>query len=133
MQSQIFVFIGLPMAGSNANLEVLIDRLRKKFVESQYSVDFTQKGDLITMKYDGVSYYISILKDHSELADWFEMATNFELELNEEPVDKQTLVQRYIDSYDSKPDLYKKEHYTIGLMIMEEFEKFDQTAVYSFQ
>src|SRR4051812_12341516 len=95
MQSRLFVFIGLPNGNSDADLNILQERLNKRFSEGNVLLQFSRKEELLTGRYEGVNFYISILKSKNELPDWFEMAKNFELTVNLSKVNKEELSNRY--------------------------------------
>jgi hypothetical protein len=133
MQSLLFVFIGLPENNSDANLDVLTERLEKKFDNSGTAVHFTRKDELLSARLDDISYYVSILKSKNELKDWYQLAIDFELRLDKSPINKRALLQRYTELILSPSNLYEKVHFDVGLAIMEEMEKFTNTKIFSFQ
>ena len=133
MQSKLFVIIGLPNEKSNADLTILHERLNKRFLEGDFLLEVTKKEELLSARYEGVNFYISILNSKNELPDWFEMAKNFELTVNKSEVNEEELSKRYCHSITRHPNLYEVVHYTIGKEIFTEINSFSGVSIYSFQ
>jgi hypothetical protein len=95
MQSRLFVFIGLPQEKSEADLNILQERLNKRFSEGEFLLQFSKKEELLTARFQGVNFYVSILKSKKELPEWFEMAKNFELTVNVSAFNKEELSMSY--------------------------------------
>ena len=123
MQSLLFVFIGLTQKNSDANLSILMERLNEKFEKDKLAISFSQKDELLSARFNEVSFYISFLKNKNELKEWKQMAKNFELKFNDKPVNKIELVTRYNSLQRSQSNLYKEIHFEIGISIIEEMEK----------
>ncbi len=133
MQSKLFVLIGLPNEKSNADLAILQERLNRRFSEGNILFEFTRKEELLSARYEGVNFYVSILKSKNELPGWFEMAKNFELTVNRSEVNEEELSKRYNKSSTRLPNLYDSVHYTIGKEIFNEINSFTGVSIYSFQ
>ena len=133
MQSPLFIFIGLAEDDSDASIELLKYRLDRKYEENEIHIQFTRKDELLSADFDDVTFHISFLKNKNELKDWFQLAIDFELQLEDEPITKTQLFDRYLELTASSFQLYKQIHYKIGLSIMDEMEKFSNLKIYSFQ
>ena len=133
MQSRLFVLIGLPKEKSNADLGILHERLNRRFSEGNILLQFARKEELLSARYGGVNFYVSILKSKKELPDWFELAKNFELMVNKSEVDEEELSKRYKKAITRHPHLYDSFHYTIGKEIFNEINSFSGVSIYSFQ
>ncbi len=133
MGSKLFVFAGLARENSNADLQVLQERLETKLKGSNVPTSFIGREKLLFVRIGKVSYYISFTSDKSKLEDWFQMAKDFGLKNENKAVTKQALARRYDLLQKSASNIYQQIHYTIGLLIMEEMEKFDELDIYSFQ
>jgi len=129
----LFIFIGLPKENSDTNILVLWERLEKKFLNNEISIRFTRKQELLSARLDNVSFYISLLKNRSELKDWYQAAIDGELMLDKKPVTMGGLQKRYQKLKNNYPAKYKKIHYATALVIMEEMEKFSEMEIFSFQ
>lgn len=133
MGSKLFVFTGLASENSNADLQVLKERLETKFKGSNIPASFIGREKLLFARIEKVSFYISFISDKNKLEDWFQMAKDFGLKHENKAVTKQGLVRRYDLLQKSASNIYQQIHYTIGLLIMEEMEKFNELDIYSFQ
>lgn len=133
MQIALFVFAGLTGKNSNASLTVLKERLEKRFSEIGISNQFIIKEQLLSSRFDEVSFYVSFLNNKDELKDWFQMAKDAELKFEKTPIDKVGLIKRYSKLEKSPFYVYKKIHFSLGLIIIEEMEKFTDVTIYAFQ
>ncbi len=133
MGSKLFVFAGLASEKSNADLQVLQERLETKLKGSNVPTSFICREKLLFARIEKVSYYISFTSDKNKLEDWYQMAKDFGLKNENKPVTKQALARRYDLLQKSPSNIYQQIHYTIGLLIMEEMEKFNELDIYSFQ
>lgn len=133
MQSKLFVFIGLPGKTSDINLEVIKDRLESNFSKNNLLLTFNLKEELLSARLEDVTYYISFLNNKGELMDWYEMARNFELTVDKDPVSKKDLLKRYELLQKSNSSPYKKSHFATAELIMDELEKLEDVIFYSFQ
>lgn len=81
-----------------------------------------QKDQLLLARFEGVSFYCSLLKDKSELKDWFRMAKDFELSVNKKPVKRADLQNQYakIQSGDIR---YRETHFSIAWAIFDELDR----------
>lgn len=61
MQTKMFVFIGVTNSEPAPTINELLDRLQFRFSSTDISIQFTQKDKLLTSRYSGVSYYVSVL------------------------------------------------------------------------
>ena len=133
MQSLMFIFLGLRQDLPNLNIETFADGLREKLKGSKMPMVLTTKDNLITGHFEDASYYISFLDKANELKDWYKMAKDFELKVERKSVFKKDLLNRYESLIHSSANLYKREHFSIGLLIFEELEKLPNVEIYSFQ
>jgi hypothetical protein len=131
MQSLMFVFVGVTGKGSNADISLLFERIATAFKENKIGIELRKKDDLIIGNFEDTSYYISIIKDINHLKDWYQLAIDFELRLDKNPVNRTILLSRY--SENSLRAIYKAIHFGIGLLIFDEMQLFADLLIYSFQ
>jgi hypothetical protein len=132
MQSPMFVFTGLRDQRSTGDTNLLLTRLHQSFAVKQIPISFTKKDELLTSRFDDVSFYIAFMKDKTELKDWLQMAKDFELTSKANPIDSKGLEKRYHRKKKNSPDLYKEIHYSIGEIIFTEMNKFLPVEIYFF-
>jgi hypothetical protein len=133
MQTPMFVFSDLRKKWVSEDIEFLLIKLQQSFAVKEISIDFTRKDNLLSSRFDGVSYYVAYMKDRSELKDWRQMAKDFELTSKPNPIDKKGLETRYQAKKMSSPGLYKEIHYFIGEIIFEEMNKVPPVEIYFYQ
>ena len=117
----------------DASIDVLFERLKRKFDDNEIAVCFRRNKKLLEGRLDNVSFYASLLENKSELNDWYQMAIDFELSLEKRPINKQILLKRYTELILSPDNLYEKIHFDVGLSIMDEMERFTNAKIFSFQ
>jgi hypothetical protein len=133
MQTKLFVFIGVFEKRSQNDLEILMASLKKKFEEEAIPIQFTRKGELLLSNFNNASFYITFLENKNELEDFYEMARNFELIIYKSPITFEGLQRRYEQVRYVQPNLYSEIHYTVGLSIFQEIDKFQNVQIFSFQ
>jgi len=106
--------------------------LEQRFAVKQIPISFTKKDELLTSRFDDVSFYVAFMKDKTELKDWLQMAKDFELTSKPNPIDSNGLEKRYHRKKKNSPDLYKEIHYSIGEIIFTEMNKFLPVEIYFF-
>ena len=129
----MFVFVGLRNDNSVTDLSALVGRLNVRFQSVEPPFHFSRDKELISTRIDDVVFYISFLKDKSEIDDWIQMARNFELTIDISTLTKETLLTRYSKLKDLSPDLYDSCHYFVAEGIFSEMQELVNTTIYSFQ
>src|SRR5688572_16170636 len=132
MQSLMFVFAGFQSDKSSDGLAILFERLNRTFSEQQMSVSFTRKDKLLTARFEGANFYVSVFNDENELKDWYQMAKDFELTTKPNPIDNNDFEKRLMKKQLQLPMLYKHDHYLVGRTIYTEIERLDLSRVYFF-
>lgn len=130
MQSPMFVFAGLRDQRSTGDTELLLTRLQQSFALKQIPISFTKKDELLSSKFDKVSFYVAFMKDKTELKYWLQMAKDFELISKPNPIDKKSLEERYHQKKKSSPGLYEEIHYSIGEIIFAVINEFLPIEIY---
>jgi hypothetical protein len=133
MQSLLFVFIGLPKIGMVPEISILHQWLQEKYEADIIPVEFSREDELLSAKLGDVLFYISFLKNETDLEDWFQMAADFELMVASNPVSRQELLQRYEEIKTASPELYNKVHYSTALTIFDAMSGFKDISIFSFQ
>jgi hypothetical protein len=132
MQNPMFVFAGFNNEKSNDYISILSEELNKKFSERQWLVSFNRKGKLLTSRFEDVNFYISVIDDEEEVRDWYQMAKDFQLTTNPNPIDNKNFEKRLTEKKLQLPELYKDVHYLIGRIIYTEMDKLELLKIYFF-
>jgi len=133
MQSKLFVFLGVPSGNSDADIRKLMERVHSIFIRHKIIAVFSLKEKLLSVRLDDVSFYISFLEINEDLEDWIELAANFELQFDGNPINYSGLCDRYEILENTMQDIYSPMHFDAARMIMSEMEKFKNIIIYSFQ
>jgi hypothetical protein len=133
MQSLEFVFAGLRDARLTDDVQILMDRLNQNFAKQQLFVAFSRKEELLMSEFEDVSFFVSLFSNKRDLKDWFQMAKDFELTADPNPIDYKSLGKRYQQKKTTSPELYKEVHYLIGQTIFWEMSTFAPIEIYFFQ
>lgn len=129
----IFAFLGVTNSGTDADTNVLQERLNKLLSEGNWPVSFKRVGELlsITLVNPDFCFYVTLVKnENGELPDWADMAKNFGLQWDKRPV----TASRLQDIIDDLGKNGKFEYYIyreIGFTILNELEKFTQLKVFT--
>ena len=129
----MFVFVGLRNDNSDTDLNSLVSRLNHRFRHSDPPFYFSRDKELISTRIDDVVFYISFLKDKTEINEWVQMARDFELSVDMSILTKEALLIRYNKLNDLFPDLYNPFHYFVAEGIFEEMNELVNTTIFSFQ
>lgn len=132
MQSPLFVFAGYQKGDVIDDLVNLMETLNKVLSDQQQPLSFTRKDKLLTSRFEDVGFYISIFNDDQEVKDWYQMAKDFELTAEPNPINNIDFEKRLTDKKRRMPTLYKDVHYLIAKAIYAEIEKLNLSKVYFF-
>lgn len=133
MQTKMFVFIGVPNSKPAPTTVELHDRLLFQFLSTDKYLRFTKKDNLLTSRYNDVSYYVSILDSKKELKDWLQMANDFELSCDATYLTEKAISERYNKLKITKPNLYSENEYSIAETIFYAMKQFGQLDIISFE
>lgn len=133
MKSPVFVFLGVSEDATSTDMSFLKSRLETALASHMGQLQFDIKGELLTVTQSQphFCFYISFVNnDHKTLAEWKELAKNFELPWDIKPVNKERLANIYARLETngwSKYSPFQK----FGYVILEEMEKFDQVKIFT--
>lgn len=131
-QSRLFVFAGISDDMAAQHLSLLLADLNTVFSAREMLVKFTLKDKLLTARFDDVSFYVSIFSDEKEVDDFYEMAENFLLTTNPNPVDNVAFEARLALKRVAHPRLYNDAQYQVAGLIFGEIRKVGIKSIYFF-
>lgn len=129
--SLIFLFAGLKGKHSDADIDMLFERLKRKFKENGIAIQLNKKNELIYTVFENVRYYISFLKKKIELKDWNKLGEDAGVTFDKEYTSRDKLFRQYNGLSNSPNNPYQKIHFTIGLAIFEEMGRFKEVDIYT--
>lgn len=129
----IFAFLGATEFESDADINVLQERLGKRLLRYNESAKIKREGDLLILplRNPDFCFYVALVKNSSgELSDWVNMAKNFRLKWDKKPVTEARL-KFIIDSLGNAGKSEYNAHQKIGFGILHELENFTQMKVFT--
>ena len=130
MQTRMFVFIGFHDKNSNASLNDLQENLN---IITKPFLTFSRKKDLLFARFEEISSSVSLSKNKNELDDWIQLATDLELSIDLNELNRSKLDKRYELLKKSSPNLYSDIHFSLATAVFDEMTKFSSVTIYSFQ
>ncbi|MBN9381901.1 MAG: hypothetical protein J0H74_14115 [Chitinophagaceae bacterium] len=129
----IFVFLGVTEPGTDANINLLQERLEKLPAVNNQPIKIEPKGDLLilTLFNPDFCFYVALVKnDNGELPYWTDLARNSELSWDKKPVSATRLKCIYDFLEEEGKSAYNTYH-EIGFAILNELEKFTRLKVFT--
>lgn len=129
----IFAFLGVTNSGTDADTNVLQERLNKLLSEGNWPVSFKRVGELlsITLVNPDFCFYVTLVKnENGELPDWADMAKNFGLQWDKRPVTTSCL-QRIIEILERNGKPEYNNYREIAFSILTELENFRHLKVFT--
>jgi len=129
----VFVFLGVTESATDANINVLHERLKRLPEEYQQPIKIEPKNDLLilTLSNPDFSFYVALVKnDNGELSHWADLAKNFKLPWDKRPVTTTRLKCIY-DFLDKEGKSEYNIYNDIGFEILKELEKFTHLKVFT--
>ncbi|RYG54387.1 MAG: hypothetical protein EOO01_01690, partial [Chitinophagaceae bacterium] len=117
MKTRLFVLVGFCNSNSEKSIIHLQSRIQEALNNSGLSVTAQRKDLLISIRFEEISFYVSLVSDKSEMKDWFEMAKDFELKVNKKPVPPSELKLQYSKLSIKKEKGYNPIHFSIAWII----------------
>jgi hypothetical protein len=134
MRTSLFVFLGITEGGSNADINLLKDRLARVLAPNSQPIQIELMEDLLTLNISNpdLNIYISFVakNDHATFLEWKELARNFELPWDIKPVDKPRLDNIY--THLQEDGWYEYMPFReLAFTILSEIEKFNRLKIYT--
>lgn len=129
----IFVFLGVTEPGTDANINLLQERLEKLSAVNNQPIKIEPKGDLLilTLLNPDFCFYVALVKnDNGGLPYWTDLARNFELPWDKKPVTA-TRLKRIYDFLEKVGKYEYDINHEIGFAILNELEKFSFLKVFT--
>ena len=133
MQTPMFVFIGLRENKTEQDIDILFEKLQQTFDDQNQLITFVKKDELISARFDDVSYYLTIIKDKREMKDFNQMAEDFELDGSKKPINKAEFTEANNRKKARNPNLYQARHYLVGQQVFDTLNNFCDIKIYFYQ
>jgi hypothetical protein len=133
MKRFVFFFLGVIETGSDADVSILKTHLENALTTHSPLIRYELKEELLTLTLSkpDFRFYISFVKnDRSTLADWRELAKNFQLPWDIKPVNKLRL-ENIFSRLEAKGQSEYKPFHKLSYIILEEMEKFPRVKVFT--
>jgi hypothetical protein len=133
MRSPLFIFLGIIGPGSDADLDVLKDRINTVFQSREQSVQSEiRAGSLIlTLTEPEFRFYVAFEKrDETIFREYRQLARDFEMPWDFNPVNKSRLEGIYsVLECDGYVNYFA--HREIAFAILEQMERFKMTTIFT--
>lgn len=119
MQTPLFILLGYSSNKEVEYLSILHDKLNERLKKIIPTLLIYRKYDLLTIRYENASIYISIIYAKEEMSSWIKLAQDFQISIDLTELNDSLLEQRLNLKRNDFPNDYMEIHYILVRNIFE--------------
>jgi len=119
LQTPLFILLGYSSNKEVEYLSILHDKLNERLKKIIPTLLIYRKYDLLTIRYENASIYISIIYAKEEMSSWIKLAQDFQISIDLTELNDSLLEQRLNLKRNDFPNDYMEIHYILVRNIFE--------------
>ena len=119
MQTPLFILLGYSSNKEVEYLSILHDKLNERLKKIIPTLLIYRKYDLLTIRYENASIYISVIYAKEEMSSWIKLAQDFQIIIDLTELKDSLLEQRLNLKRNDFPNDYMEIHYILVRNIFE--------------